>query len=146
MVKMNWKQILIRISNEEASRWDEYCLKFSIKRVDLVRNAVRQYIQSSSGSSTNSIDFEPVLIAIADMKNETKQILNKINLEKRTTMESNSDFNHELAKKKIVNAIVKMKQDSQKKITTLDRLSHELTNDDPSLSPYLFPIGGGISF
>jgi hypothetical protein len=146
MMKTRWKEVLIRVADVELDNWDEFCRKKGMKRIDLIRNAVRLYVANpelvNGGIKTvdNDVDIGPVLRGIDELKQKFEMIEKKV-----TSFPTETDFTHSLARKKVVEAILKTKQKAKGSVTTLDRLRDQLKETEPSLIPFLFPVDGGIS-
>jgi len=148
MMNSRWREILIRVAGMELANWNEYCAKNCIKRVDLVRNAVRLYIANPDivngvlRIADNDVDIGPILKGIGNLSKKLEAIEKRLD-----AFSAETDFVQPLARRRIAEGVLKAKQRTKDGVTTVDSLTEQLKQSDPSLVPFLFSANanGSIS-
>jgi len=145
-MNVRWREILIRVADEELANWNEFCARNCIKRIDLVRNAVRLYISNPELVNgvlkvvDNGAEIEPIIKGIDDLNKKLETIDKRL-----TSFSTETGFLQPLAKRRIAEGILKIKQETGDPVTTVDRLKEQLKLSDPSLIPFLYSTTGSIS-
>jgi len=134
----HWKPILIRVVDREMETLREYCKKNHVKMTELFRNAVRLYI-TNPDLVNGIIKAEGNGVEVAQVMDSIDELVKKFEaLEKKlTSLSAKKDFVQPIAKARIAEAVLKVKQKAKKDVTTVDRLREQLKGMDPSLDQFL---------
>jgi len=134
-----WRGVLIRFGERELETIDRFCHENNVKRADFIRNAARRVMNNPDSvngvvkSRDDGIDILPLMDSITMLTQKVENIEKGL-----SSLLEGKKLANPVAKDRIAELILKMKQKTKENATTVDRLRDQLKRIDSSIEPFLF--------
>jgi hypothetical protein len=134
-----WRGVLIRFGERELETIDRFCHENNVKRTDFIRNAARRVMNNPDSVNgvvkcrDDGIDILPLMDSITMLTQKVENIEKGL-----SSLLEGKKLANPVAKDRIIELILKIKQKAKKNVTTVDKLREQIKRRDPSLEQFLF--------